>query len=132
MANKDNASLDQVAVSIRKLLQDLLREHVKTAADRHNLAEQIGCSTGHVQSMLYEGKGGLDTWAKAFAYFYEFDAATLKNLKYELKRRRPLEGADKSWAQIQTELNASEEDRYFLARCAYEACRIKQELDRLK
>ncbi len=129
MARRDSKATAQVAVNIRKLLQDLLREHVRSASDRRELAEHIGCSVGHVQSMIYEGKGGLDTWAKAFAYFYEIDAEALRNFKTYLKICVPLEGSDKIWARLKSELGASEDDCFFFARCAFEACRIKKEIE---
>lgn len=128
----EKESLDKIADGLRGVFQELLKEFVKTKADREALAKVLNRSPGHIKQMVYKGEGGLDAWTKAFAYFYQLDLATLKNLKQELRKRSPVEDSDRIWFSIREDLGAAEEDLVYLARCAYEACRIKQEIEKHK
>jgi hypothetical protein len=129
MAKIRNASLEKLAAELRSTLQNLLREKVRTLKEREELAAAIKRSRSHVESMLYEGKGGLDSWVKAFAYCFELSAAAIKKIKIENLAKTELDEADRIWFQLRDTLKANHSDRYYYARIAYAAYEIKQELE---
>jgi hypothetical protein len=128
MGKERSISLEKIAVELRTTLQGILREEVKTLKDRAALALAIKRSRSHVESMLYEGKGGLDSWVKAFAYCFKLTPAAIKNLKLDALGGGDLDEADKVWFQLKDKLNASMSDRYYYARIAHAAYQIKQEI----
>jgi len=128
----DSKELNGISEELRKILQHTLKKFVRDATEGSKLAKILKKSQGHVQSMIYEGKGGLDVWTTALAHYYEINLGTLKNLRTTLKRLDPAYESDNVWFGIRDELGASEEDLFYLARCAHEAYAIKKELEGLK
>jgi hypothetical protein len=129
---RSGRELDSIAEAMRGTFQDLLKSHVKDKSDLERLSGVLGVSVSLIKKMLYEGEGGLDIWAKAFAHLYELDKSGLQTLQNELRRKKPISESDKIWFSIRDELGATEENLHYLAACAREAFRIKTELDQLK
>ena len=127
----DKNSLNAVASALRQTFQELLKRAVKDHEDREELAQVIDRSPSQIKAMLYQGKGGLDSWVKAFAYIYDLDKDSLDKFKRELKKGYPLSRADEIWFSLDDE-GASEDDKLYLAHCAKEAFRIKKELKDLR
>jgi hypothetical protein len=124
--------LDQIADGVRSLFQELLREFVRDKNEREKLAAVLGRTPGHIKQMVYKGEGGLDSWAKAFAYYYKLDLESLENLRANLRQKTPVNGSDKVWFEIRDTLGAPESDLFYLAKCAREAYRIKCDLENVR
>ncbi len=129
MIKKSSPSSDKIARELRTTLQGILRERVKNMEEREVLALAIKRSRSHVESMLYEGKGGLDSWVKAFAHCFRLNPSALKSFKFDQLMVNELDKADQIWYKLKHELHANETDRYYYARIAYAAHQIKQELN---
>lgn len=123
--------IDQIADSLREVFQNLLRDFVKTKENREQLAKVLGKTPGHIKQMVYTGVGGMDSWAKAFAYYYKFDASTLKNLRNELKKKKPILESDRIWFSLRDEFGATEDELIYLASCAEAAIRIKRDIEKI-
>lgn len=108
----------------RTLFQELLKEHVKTSADREKLAKFLDISESAVRGMVYAGTGGLDNWINAFAYYYKINESTIKNLKVALKKEYPINESDKVWFDIKT----SEARKLKLALVARAVFQIEEDL----
>ncbi len=121
--------LDQIADGVRSLFQELLREFVRDKNEREKLAAVLARTPGHIKQMVYKGEGGLDSWAKAFAYYYSLDLDSLERLRISLRQKAPVNGSDKVWFEIRDTLGAPESDLFYLAKCAQEAYRIKCDLE---
>lgn len=122
-------NLDKIADGLRGVLQAALREFVRNKDEREQLAKVLGRTPGHIKQMIYKGEGGLDSWAKAFAYCYKIDLDNLDGLRLNLRKKSSLAESDVLWFAIRDRLGAAESDLLYLARCAHEAYRIKTELD---
>jgi hypothetical protein len=122
-------NLNQIAEGLRSVLQDMLRGFVRDKAERERLAKVIGRTPAHIKQMIYQGEGGLDSWVKAFAYYYKIDLNGLDSLKTNLRKKVPVAQSDELWFRIRDHLGAEENDLLYLAKCAHEAYRIKCELD---
>jgi hypothetical protein len=122
-------NLDQIAEGLRSVLQDMLRGFVRNKTERERLAKVIGRTPAHIKQMIYQGEGGLDSWVKAFAYYYKIDLDRLDTFKTNLRKTVPLAQSDELWFRIRDHLGADEKDLIYLAKCAHEAYRIKCELD---
>lgn len=109
----------------RSLFQDLLREHVKTSADRRKLASVLGVSESTIKGMLYNGSGGLDTWVNALAHFYPINESNLRNFNVTLKKDFAVSEADKIWFSIK----GNEARKQKLAKIAKAVFQIENELD---
>lgn len=129
---KNGRELGSVATEIRATFQGLLKSHIKNKTDLDSLARDLGVSVSLIKKMLYDGEGGLDIWAKAFAHIYGISNSDIHLLRNELRRKKPISESDKIWFSIKEEFGASEDDLHFLAACAREAYRIKIELEALK
>lgn len=121
--------LEKMASALRGVFQDVLKSFVRTKADREDLARILNRSIGHVNKMLYAGEGGLDVWAKAFAHFYKLDLEALRALRHELKLKHATSPADKVWLAIKNDFDPPPDQLAYIANVAYEACRIKAEID---
>ncbi len=66
------------AKPVRTLFQALLKDHIKTQDEKQALAEFLGQSIPAVESMLYQGSGGLDSWISAFIFCYQLDVAKIE------------------------------------------------------
>jgi len=121
--------LDEIAGGVRTLFQELLREFVCNKNEREKLASVLGRTPGHIKQMVYKGEGGLDSWAKAFAYYYKLDLESLESLRVNLRQKTPVTNSDKVWFDIRDSLGAPESDLLYLANCAREAYRIKCDLE---
>ncbi len=73
------------AKPIRQQFQALLKEHIKSKADKKALAEFLGQSLASIDLMLYRGGGGLDSWISAFIFCFGIDADTVKSFLKDFK-----------------------------------------------
>ncbi len=108
LKNKD------IGILVRKLFQEMLKEHLKTGKDRTGLARALGISESAVNGMIYRGSGGLDVWVNALAAYYPINEKVIKNLKTALKKEYRLNESDKIWHNIP----ASEKEKLKLAKIA--------------
>ena len=124
--------LNHIANGLRSLFQELLREFVRDKAEREQLAKVLGRTPGHIKQMIYKGEGGLDSWAKAFAYYYNLDVNSLTKLRQDFGKKSKISAADRLWFSIREDLGANEADLFYLAKCAHEAFRIKSDVTQPK
>ena len=129
MSRKD---LDMLVTELRQMLKQLARPQVKTEADRKKLAKKIGRSESQIRAFLYEGKGGFDTIFKVIGAVHNVDLNFLRSLKGSLRKMKPVDDADSIWFSIRDELGLPQEEIHYLARCAYEAARIRTDIDKIK
>lgn len=98
----------QLAEPFRDLLKSLIRERVKTEADKRELADYLNRSVSFVNQLIYYGEGGLDAWLGALTFAYQLDATKLatvfKNYKFNLRKISPLCEADKLWFEFDREM----------------------------
>jgi len=121
-------NLDQIADGLRGVFQELLREFVRNKEERERLASVLGRTPGHIKQMIYKGEGGLDSWVKAFAYYYKIDLNRLHQLRVDMRKSSRIAESDAVWFGIRDHLGADEPDLVYLAKCAHEAYRIKRDL----
>jgi len=122
-------NLDHIADGLRGVFQELLREFVQNKKEREQLAKVLGRTPGHIKQMIYKGEGGLDSWVKAFAYYYKIDLGRLNQLRVDMRKTARIAESDSVWFGIREHLGAEENDLVYLAKCAHEAYRIKRDLD---
>ncbi len=122
-------NLNQIADGLRSLLQEVLRDFVRDKSEREQLAKVIGRTPAHIKQMIYQGEGGLDSWVKAFAYYYKIDLNHLDGIRVDLRKKSPVAESDKVWFRIRDHLGADETDLVYLAKCAHEAYLIKRDLE---
>jgi len=116
------------AEPIRKLLQELLKDRVRTEADKEGLAAYLGKSKATVNKMLYEGSIGLDVWVNALIHTYSLDVEALrqfiKGLPAVLEKQLPATDADRLWGEVTSILSQKEKIYYGnLLKCSVEANR---------
>jgi hypothetical protein len=102
----------QLAEPFRQLLKTLLRERVRTEAEKRTLAAFLDRSVSFVNQLVYHGEGGLDAWVGAFVYAYGLDIESLvhffRHHTQTLRRLSPQTPADKIWFELDREITADE------------------------
>ena len=87
-STKSNVSSTQAyktAEPVRKFLQEILKDRIKTKSERETIAKKLGKSVGAVNSLLYEGKGGFDLMIAAFLTIHNLKEASLKSFFLDFK-----------------------------------------------
>lgn len=79
--------------------------------------------------MVHEGEGGLDSWAEALAITRTLDSDVLSQLKFQIKKSRPLKDYEKIFISLQNELKATDDEMEFVLLCGWEAIKIKRDLE---
>jgi len=102
----------QLAQPFRELLKGLIRERIKTEADKRELAKFLDRSVSFVNQLIYHGEGGLDAWIGALTFAYQLDSRKLAELFDEhtkaLRRMSPLSDADKLWFEFDSHMTHDE------------------------
>lgn len=100
------------AQPVRELLQKLLREKLKTAKSKQELASYLGLSTSAVEAMIYHGQGGLDAWIGALMHCYQIEEDTLPTVLAlflsSFSKSLTQDASDQAWCALQSELTAQE------------------------
>lgn len=111
---KGSKTHEKVSVQVREAFQSLLKEHVQTKEERLKLAKTLGVSESAIKSMLYLGKGGLETWVEALNVYYPIQDKLLKELPELLKAKYSSNESDRLWKEIKL----TEKDKVKLAKIA--------------
>lgn len=119
---------------IRAALQSLIRERVKTREETQRLADFLGQSVASVQSMLYQGEGGMDSWISALIFCYQLEPEKitkfLAEYKDALRRPHPARDSDKLWFGLDQFM--TEDEKYYWASLIKASVRIQRDLSKRK
>lgn len=96
-----NTKTAKIAAPVRTLLRSLIRNKIRTEADKRALADFLERSVSFVNQMVYNAEGSLDAWIGAFVFAYKLDAETLAELfsdqSQAARKMSPLSPADQIW-----------------------------------
>jgi hypothetical protein len=138
-SSKDDNDLGGSVVSqrarpIRSALQILIRDRIKSRAEKESLAKFMGQSLSAIDAMLYYGEGGLDSWISAFIYCYglEPDAISriVQSYRADSRRLQPLGVGERAWLEVEQGL--SDEAKLYWASMIRASKGIESELGRTK
>lgn len=118
----------KLAAPIRNLLQSLVRQKIKTAADREKLASFLGLKSTSVSNMLYKGEGGLNQWIAALVYCYDIKIDDItyffENYSSLEKKVGQMTAAQRDWIALGNRLN--DQDKAFIANVVTMARKLYQ------
>lgn len=123
---------EEVSLGIRKIFQELLHDAVPKKKAQDELAKAINKSPSLISKMVYNGEGGLDSWAEALAITRNLDFEVLRQLKYQIKKAKPLKEFEKIFIALRDDLKATDEEMEFILLCGWEAINIKRNLEKTK
>ncbi|MFW7379516.1 MAG: hypothetical protein ACOH5I_11955 [Oligoflexus sp.] len=113
----------QIAEPARRAAQALLRECLKTQAERKRVAETLGKSLRTINSLIYEGKGGFDLMIAGLIVAYRLDENSLElfveSFNQFLRSEYTVSNLDKRWQALDKLMSEKEKERWIIVMETY-------------
>jgi hypothetical protein len=105
---------------VRKTFMAFVRPYLNTKEKKQEAKSQTGLELGTLDGMIYEGRGGIESWQKLLAYVFNISDkqldTTLLEIKKYLAARKKMSPGELMWAQLGEMLN--EEEKIFFCELA--------------
>lgn len=100
---------DPIAKEFRKMLQALIRRELPDAKSRAQATKATKINPNSLGNMLYDGKGGMDSWVTLLAYCFKLRPTQLEPLfvqiKESLRKQRKLTPDEIAWSKLGDKLS---------------------------